>query len=179
MENCSSIIALLKASAALAERTINDALSDLGVSHCQAQILLRLRTDAVSMSALSSVLCCHKSNVTQIVDGLARKSLLSRLPAAEDKRICRLALTKEGRAICDRLERAMCAHAEEVLSGFSAEERTEFLRLLQCFVNDQQSKRKATHMHHESHQMPTPTITTAMPSRQGGKRQRSKARSTT
>jgi DNA-binding MarR family transcriptional regulator len=60
-----------------------------------------------AMSEIASVLHCDNSNVTGIVDGLEEKGLVTRQPAAHDRRVKLIALTAEGRRVRTRLTRAI------------------------------------------------------------------------
>ncbi|HEV7616337.1 MAG TPA: MarR family transcriptional regulator [Solirubrobacterales bacterium] len=60
-----------------------------------------------TMSEIATVLHCDNSNVTGIVDGLEEKGLVTREPAAHDRRVKLISLTAEGRRVRTRLIRAV------------------------------------------------------------------------
>ena len=108
---------LLKASAAACERELNEAIVEMGISHCQAMILIKISdSDGMTMSAISKELCCHKSNVTQVVDGLASKELIERQISKEDRRLCILTLTKKGIALSAKAKVLLEHRAEKCFS---------------------------------------------------------------
>lgn len=129
---------LIKAAAAVCERTLNDALTGHDISHCQAQVLLKVRDKQLSMVELSRILCCHKSNVTQVVDGLVKKGLMAREGSTTDKRVCLMVLTEKGRGLCDAISSVLGSKAADCMGIFSDEEREELRRMLEKVVGTKQ-----------------------------------------
>lgn len=134
MDHCLCVCELLKAASALSERKLNEVLSDLGLSHCQAQILEQIKVTPVSMSHLSRALCCHKSNITQVVDGLNDKGLIERVPSLTDKRVCALKLTPKGRKTCERMEGILHKQATECMKVFTSTEKQTLATLLRKYI---------------------------------------------
>ena len=132
MDDSLCLCHLLKAAAAVMERELNDALSDLGISNCQASVLVNLlRSGPLAMSAVSRELCCHKSNVTQVVDGLASKGLVSRIGSEEDRRVSMLSLTAKGKALAAKAESVLGSRAHMCVECFTPKERVQFAKLLE------------------------------------------------
>lgn len=134
MNDCLSVCNLLKAAAACCERQLNDSLSELDISYCQATILLKLSAGSVSMSALSKELCCHKSNITQIVGGLEKRGLIARLSPKNDRRVSQLSLTPKGKNALSGLKNVLCGSATKCMSVFSASEHKSFATLLEKYI---------------------------------------------
>ncbi len=132
MDTCLCLCELLKASAAACERELNEALADIGISHCQASVLVKI-TDGGSqtMSAISKELCCHKSNVTQVVDGLVAKGLIARKNSKTDRRVCTLVLTKKGKALSAKAQVLLKHRADLCLDSLDTKDRILFKNLLQ------------------------------------------------
>ncbi len=124
----------LKAAAACCERELNDALSEFDISHCQAMILLKIGEGKISMSDMSREMCCHKSNVTQVVSGLEKKGLFTRSSMESDRRIAELLLTPKGRAVSVRLRELLSSRAADCMGIFTKEERRIFGELLRKYV---------------------------------------------
>lgn len=137
MDHCLCVCELLKAASALSERKLNEVLATLGVSHCQAQILCHVQAAPVSMSTLSKALCCHKSNITQVVDGLAQKGFIERVPSLTDKRVCALKLTVKGRKACALIEKVLHRKATECMKVFTPKEKQTLADLLRKYVAHQ------------------------------------------
>lgn len=135
MDSCLHLCGLIKNVASCCERRMNAALDKVDVSHCQAQVLMKISAQgSISMTALSKELCCHKSNVTQIVDLLTERSLIERVASKEDKRVFTLKLKPKGRALLTTAETMLCKQADKSMDGFSAVERKQFEKLLRKYV---------------------------------------------
>lgn len=136
MDHCLCVCELLKAASSVSERKLNEALADLGVSHCQAQILLKITEKDLSMSALSKVLCCHKSNVTQVVDGLVEKGLIVRSLSQKDRRACILTLTPKGKKAMKDIEKALKDSAVQCMKIYTPEEKKTLAELLRKYIGE-------------------------------------------
>lgn len=124
----------LKAAAACCERELNDALSEFEISHCQAMILLKIGEGKISMSDMSKEMCCHKSNITQVVAGLEKKELVTRTTQESDRRIAELVLTVKGKSVSSRLHELLCKRATDCMSVFTAEKKKMFSALLKKYI---------------------------------------------
>lgn len=134
MDDCLSVCNLLKAAASCCERELNDSLSSFDVSHCQATILIRVADEPVSMSELSKFMCCHKSNVTQVVGGLLKKGLIQRAALKTDRRVSELKLTAKGKQVGTKLKSILCGRACDCMSVFSPAEKKSFAELLKRYI---------------------------------------------
>src|SRR5437764_11539296 len=65
----------------------------------QVELLCALPGREPSFGELAGLLGCDKTNVTGMVDRLARKGYLSREPCPADRRVIRVVLTDEGKAL--------------------------------------------------------------------------------
>lgn len=130
MDDCLSVCNQIRAVAARLERDLNESLSGLDVSHCQSLILMRTAEEPVCMLALSKILCCHKSNVTQVVDGLVKKGLIERIPSEIDRRMCELRLTSRGKRMIGGLTEVLCGRAGECMCMFTTTEKNLLSDLL-------------------------------------------------
>lgn len=135
MNDCLAICHLLKAASSCCERLLNESLSELGVSHCQGMILLKLTDESVSMSALSKEMCCHKSNITQVVSGLEKKGYIARAETSGDKRVRHLKLTAKGKDACEKLNVILTKRACSCMGIFSPVQRKAFAALLKKYVD--------------------------------------------
>jgi MarR family 2-MHQ and catechol resistance regulon transcriptional repressor len=70
---------------------------------------------------------------TKNVDKLERLGLVERTPCASDRRATLLATSDKGRRLVNRYEALKLKRLEPVLDVFSAEERTQFVNLLERF----------------------------------------------
>ena len=131
MDDSLCLCQLLKALAATCERELNNALAELQSSHCQANVLLKIFEGGTrTMYAVSKQLCCHKSNVTQVVDGLVAKGLIERKNSDVDRRVCSLVLTKKGVAISAKAHVLLRHRAEKCIDSLSTKDRAVLAKIL-------------------------------------------------
>jgi DNA-binding MarR family transcriptional regulator len=136
MDSCLGVCGLIKSAASCCDRRMNAALDNVSVSHCQAQVLMQVSAHgSISMTALSKQLCCHKSNITQIVDVLVDRDLIERVPSKEDKRMFTLKLKPKGKKMLLTAEKALCKQAHECLNVFTPNEREQLQTLLKKYVD--------------------------------------------
>lgn len=134
MNDCLAVCNQLKAAASCCERDLNDALAELGVSHCQATVLLKIVDEPISMSEVSKAMCCHKSNITQVVGGLLKKELLQRTPLKTDRRVFELRLTPKGKTVVQNLRKVLQDRACSCMGVFTPAEKKSFALLLKKYV---------------------------------------------
>ena len=84
------------------------ALADRHLSGAQALLLLRLLPgQPVPMNELAESLCCDASNITGLVDKLETRRLIARQPAAKDRRVKLIAITRDGERVQAELKAEM------------------------------------------------------------------------
>lgn len=134
MDHCLDVCNLLKAASSCCERELSASLAELDVSHCQATILIRVSDEATSMSSLSKFMCCHKSNITQVVAGLLKKGLIQRTSLKSDKRVSTLTLSAKGKVVVGKLKSLLSNRACDCMSVFTPAEKKTFADLLRKYV---------------------------------------------
>ncbi len=84
-------------------RRFDEALKPVGLNQGQYSLLISLnRPDAPRLSDVAHLLALDRTTLTANLKPLARRGLLSIIDDRDDKRIRRLALTKEGRIVLRR-----------------------------------------------------------------------------
>ncbi len=107
----------------------------LGITNSQYGILLVLKHHpGIDQISVAKVLGLDRSTTGMVLDKLEKGGLIGRSIGAHDKRRRTLSLTKAGERMLDRLAEPARRAQAHVLSAFSAQERTEFIRLLDKFV---------------------------------------------
>lgn len=127
------LIHLLKIAANCTEKAMQAALRGIELSPCQAQVLDLIESHGTSMSGISKALCCHKSNVTQIVDALVLMEYVEREVSLEDRRVHRITLTAKGKEVLAVIREALRAKSTHCFSALSTHEQAELERLLARF----------------------------------------------
>lgn len=100
-------------------------LVDDGITMAQWGSLFMLCSNrAGTVAELARELHADPGATTRLLDRLEAKGLLRRERSTEDRRVVRLALTDEGRAVADRVPVALTAVLNEHLAGFTKTEWT-------------------------------------------------------
>ncbi|MCW2581806.1 MAG: Transcriptional regulator, MarR family [Klenkia sp.] len=93
------------------------------------------RTEGLRLSALAEGLRIAPRSATEVVDGLAGRGLVERVPDPTDRRAVLVQLTDEGRQVQAEVSAARAADARAALGRLPADERAELARLLRRFVD--------------------------------------------
>lgn len=134
MSHTLDLIHLLKNAASCCERELQVGLQGSDISICQAMMLQQIQENGESMSKLSKALCCHKSNVTQIVDGMVKAEWVERELCKTDRRVSHLKLTGKGKKLLDVIEAALKKQADKCFGMYSDTEKKQLEGLLKKFV---------------------------------------------
>ena len=101
-------------------RTTATAKFDITVE--QFHILRYVRRGPNSMSELAVAKNISRPAISQAVDVLVKKGLLTRLPSSTDRRVIELALTSAGNALLDTVFRENREWMKERMNGLTADE---------------------------------------------------------
>ncbi len=93
------------------------------------------RADGLRLSALAEGLRIAPRSATEVVDGLAERGLVERVPDPTDRRAVLVRLTAEGGRVLDEVATARAADSRAALDRIPAGERAELARLLRRFVD--------------------------------------------
>jgi DNA-binding MarR family transcriptional regulator len=107
-------------------------LGELELSMTQMKTLSMLDDclEEVSVKELSDLLGLSLPATSRTVDGLLRRGFLSRHEDAEDRRIKRVRLTDEGRAVVQRIVTARLQGLEAYASTLSDDQRGQLMAVL-------------------------------------------------
>jgi DNA-binding MarR family transcriptional regulator len=92
--------------------------------------LLGAVTEPLSLNHLAHAAGIHKSQMSRVVSGLARRRLVQRAPDSRDARGVQLTLSKSGRRLYDGLIRAATERDEAFNGCLTAKERQVFESVL-------------------------------------------------
>lgn len=95
----------------------------------QQALLVERLISPRTMGQIAEALGCDKSNVTGLISRLEARGLVARTTDEHDRRIKWLTLTEDGKAVREML-RDQILQGQDVLSGFSDNERDMFLGFL-------------------------------------------------
>ena len=86
----------------LMQQTLSRRLAHLGIKTPHLDILINLyRSPEISQQELARKLLVGRSNMSMLLPQLEKRGLIRRTPDAKDKRILRLVLTDDGRAVTE------------------------------------------------------------------------------
>jgi len=113
----------------------------VSVSQCYALEALQ-RRGPMSMGELAEHLCLEISTVTRVVDHLVREGFAERAPCSQDRRVCRVELTRRGRSLVGKIRGELVAEYQEVLRHIPQESREAVIsavsHLLSAFTQRQE-----------------------------------------
>lgn len=97
---------LLKKVARLFEQVANKKLSNLGITHAQTVILIRLwETDGLSQAELTKSAGLDQSTVVRLLNRMEKDNLITRIQNTDDRRIYNFYLTEKAKKACRKLEK--------------------------------------------------------------------------
>ena len=108
---------------------------ELGITNTQYGILMVLKDrPGIDQISLAKLLGLDRSTTGMVLGKLEKAGLVGRCIEKHDRRRRNLALTRAGENMLERLAEPARRAQMQVLSPFTAEERTMFLQLLEKFV---------------------------------------------
>ncbi|NJX16319.1 MarR family winged helix-turn-helix transcriptional regulator [Tamlana crocina] len=107
----------------------NEFFKPFGISPQQYNILRILRgaSEPLNVQTIKNRMIERAPNATRLMDKLCAKNLIERLPCEHDRRIVKIAITKEGLAL---LEKIPDNFNSKLLENLSDDEAAELSRLL-------------------------------------------------
>ncbi|MCG5077794.1 MarR family winged helix-turn-helix transcriptional regulator [Paraburkholderia tagetis] len=123
------------------------AVAPLGLTSSQIGVILLLWFErARTPNEMSRVLSYDTGSMTRMLDRLEKKGFLARQRSHADRRVVELALTPLGRDAAQQLPDLIASVMNDQLRGFSADEVTTLVSLLQRFIaNDADTTRVCGH----------------------------------
>lgn len=111
-------------------------LAPYDISAAQYVILVGLANGIDSASGLCKGASYDPGAMTRMLDRLERKGLVRRIRSPEDRRVVRLALTEEGKAVYPKLLASAAEVMNRGLEGFSKSEVEQLEGLLQRVLDN-------------------------------------------
>lgn len=113
-------------------RRIQAMLNRLGLYRGQPVLLAVLwEQEGYPHSELAEHLGVTPATITKMAQRMEQAGFIERIPDADDQRISRVYLTEKGRAVREHVDEVFRTLEDEMLAGFSQEEREQLLHLLQ------------------------------------------------
>ncbi|MBU2326820.1 MAG: MarR family transcriptional regulator [Alphaproteobacteria bacterium] len=107
----------------LMQQALARALAPLDIKPPHLDILVNLyRFEGISQQELARKLLVGRSNMSMLLPQMEKRGLLQRRPDQKDKRVLRLSLTDEGRALSEEAMRIQTELIERTLSATPVDE---------------------------------------------------------
>lgn len=110
-------------------------LRPLGLTDSQFNVLMLLKYQTEKgvsdQTALGRMLLVNRSNITGLIDRMEQAGWVARLADADDRRVNRVRLTKEGEHLLEQAEAVYNQRIEEIMSGLGEDELKRVCRLLE------------------------------------------------
>ncbi|RFZ89240.1 MarR family transcriptional regulator [Shinella sp. WSJ-2] len=101
----------------LMQQAVTRAIADLGIKPPHLDILVNLyRFQGISQQELARKLLVGRSNMSMLLPQLEKRGLIERNPDARDKRVLRLSLTADGRALTEKAMSIQTGLIERIMS---------------------------------------------------------------
>lgn len=107
-----------------ARKALDQALQEHGLTGSQFELLRHvLEQDGIDQRALQERLQISSPSITGLVDALVSRGLVKRMADAEDGRVKRLFITRQGQELGNDVHRKAAGVEARILAGFSPAER--------------------------------------------------------
>ena len=129
------IVFLLAKASQKSQNMLKIRLKPLGLTAVQALVLEALmEADGLTAGEIGKRLLLDNATVSGVLDRLADGDWIKKRSDAEDKRVLRVFLADRARQMEGRLMQERDAANDEILSGFTMEERIVLKRILRDFL---------------------------------------------
>ena len=108
---------------------------DLSPHQSRALMVVGRSEGGLRLSGLAEALRIAPRSATEVVDGLAARELVERVPDPTDRRAVLVRATDEGARVMTEVRAARAADSRAALDRIPADERAELARLLRRFVD--------------------------------------------
>jgi DNA-binding MarR family transcriptional regulator len=122
------------------ERAAVDTLAEVGLSHGELKVLLRLVRGKRSHGEIARHLLVSTGTMTNRLDKLEAAGMVARHRDPNDRRGILVELTPAGRATIDRYISVQAKRERQLLTGLSSEEKQELNRLLRKLLASVESE---------------------------------------
>jgi DNA-binding MarR family transcriptional regulator len=129
------IVFLLAKASQKSQNLLKNRLKPLGLTSVQALVLeALLEEDGMTAGEIGKRLLLDNATVSGVLDRLADNQWIIKCSDTDDKRVLRVFLATKAKNMESQLVRERDATNDEVLAGFSMEERIVLKRLLRDFL---------------------------------------------
>lgn len=136
MSYADCIVFLLAKAYQKSQNLLKNRLKPFGLTPVQALVLeVLMETDGLTAGEIGKRLVLDNATLSGVLDRMAESRWISKQTDPEDKRVLRIHLSSKSRDMANRLAGERDAVNEEIMAGFSMEERVVLKRLLKDFYS--------------------------------------------
>jgi DNA-binding MarR family transcriptional regulator len=140
---------LLADNSRLARRAFDRKVREIGVTAPQARLLLTLnRAPGENQGFYADRLEVEPITLCRMADRLEEAGMIERRSDPADRRAWQLHLTDKSRKVVGQLQQKVDSLVDDMLAGFSADERAEFSRLLTAVGENLSERRESARISH-------------------------------
>jgi DNA-binding MarR family transcriptional regulator len=91
--------------------------------------------DGLTVGALAELVLLKQPTLSKAIDRMIKEGLVARAPSEDDRRQVRVVITPKGRTLVRDLIAQALSHEEEILKGYSADEKKLLKTMLQTLIS--------------------------------------------
>lgn len=110
-------------------------ITETGATSVELRALQAVGTEKLPMRRLAQQMELSPSRATRIVDSLSRKQLIQREQCPDDRRLCKVSLTRQGKQALTKGEQVERSFQEQAASSLTEEEMEALVASLNRFVS--------------------------------------------
>ncbi|QUJ67715.1 MarR family transcriptional regulator [Photobacterium sp. GJ3] len=130
------VIGRLSRMSRIVDKEMNRVFQNNGLSSVEFDILATLRrfNEPMTPTELYQTLMLSSGAMSTRIEQLVKRELIERIASPEDRRSCRVVLTREGRALIDQALEAHVINEKAILDPLTDEQREHFASLLRVWL---------------------------------------------
>ncbi|MFD4675889.1 MarR family winged helix-turn-helix transcriptional regulator [Lentzea sp. NPDC058450] len=119
----------------LIQRRYAQICAEHDLTSTQATLLCAIKDEPRRMSYLASALGMTKNALSQLVDRIERRDLVSRVTSEQDRRVVMLGVTPAGKALAEAVYAETTTRLPDIAENLDDETRREFERVATAVVD--------------------------------------------
>lgn len=132
---CDEVAVVINSLLSWCEKRERLLVTGAGVTSVELRALKAVGPDKLPMRKLACQLGLSPSRVTRVVDSLSRKRMIRREQCPDDRRLCKVSLSPQGREAMVRGEQVGRSFHEQAAFRMSDEEKEAILAALNRFIS--------------------------------------------
>jgi DNA-binding MarR family transcriptional regulator len=119
----------------LIQRRYAQICAEYDLTSSQATLLCAIRDEPRRMSYLATALGMTKNALSQLVDRIERRGLVSRVSSEQDRRVIMLGVTPTGKVLAEAVYAEITKRLPDIAENLDAEDQREFERVATAVVD--------------------------------------------